>query len=359
MTVKEDAYEILARKLDFPGSARLRAILEELMTPQQAKIAVELPGSPEEVAQKLGLPVKKVKDELESLFMKGVVVPRDPKKRDYFSFHRSTLDLREWTEIGTAYMSAKNPRYYGLWVDFVRNEQNPWYAKMRRAAAKPYSRVIPAYKAIEGLPGIMPQEDVRELLKAQEPIVAVACPCRLERLMLGTPCERTKEEETWKCLIYGHRARCYIERGVGRRLSLEEAVKLADKIEEDGLIHRWFDNRGDIVGVEVSCNCCPDCCVGQAFIHQAGLSYQEVWEKSRYVAYTDEEKCKGCRKCVERCQLKAIEMRQVGDKKYKAVVDAEKCFGCGVCVLTCKTGARKLKAVRPPEHLPKAIVGSK
>jgi len=127
-----------------------------------------------------------------------------------------------------------------------------------------------------------------------------------------------------------------------------------DKIEEDGLIHRWFDNREDIVGVEITCNCCSDCCVARAFVRAAGIPIGDVWEKSRYVAYTDDEECIGCGVCVKRCQLGAIEMQPVeGTKKHKAVVDPEKCFGCGVCVLTCKTGARKLKAVRPTEHLPR------
>jgi ferredoxin len=45
-----------------------------------------------------------------------------------------------------------------------------------------------------------------------------------------------------------------------------------------------------------------------------------------------------------------------GSKKEKAAVDAQKCMGCGICVLKCDYQALNLKLVRPPEHIPQALV---
>jgi hypothetical protein len=39
-------------------------------------------------------------------------------------------------------------------------------------------RVIPRWKAIKDLPGVLPCEDVREILKASAPITAMNCPCK-------------------------------------------------------------------------------------------------------------------------------------------------------------------------------------
>ena len=85
----DDAYAVLMERLNVPGSARLRRILEGLMTPDQARMVVELPGTPEEVAEKTGIDARRVKDALEELFYNGAIVPRgDLVHRELYRFHR-------------------------------------------------------------------------------------------------------------------------------------------------------------------------------------------------------------------------------------------------------------------------------
>ena len=50
--IESDAYAILAEKHGYPNSSAYRRILEFLMTPKQALIAVDLPLSLEEIATK-------------------------------------------------------------------------------------------------------------------------------------------------------------------------------------------------------------------------------------------------------------------------------------------------------------------
>jgi len=73
---------------------------------------------------------------------------------------------------------------------------------------------------------------------------------------------------------------------------------------------------------------------------------EALLEKSRYVAYVDEDLCIACGTCEERYHFNAITIDET------AKVDEDKCFGCGVCVVGCEQGAIRLKAVRPPEHIP-------
>jgi ferredoxin len=73
---------------------------------------------------------------------------------------------------------------------------------------------------------------------------------------------------------------------------------------------------------------------------------------NRFLAVVDEDKCKGCQDCVERCKFEAIEMRpSAGSKKLKAFISAEKCKGCGLCIIKCQQNAIRYEIVRPPEYL--------
>jgi uncharacterized protein with von Willebrand factor type A (vWA) domain len=55
-------YEEIMEKLGFPSSELLRKILEYLMTPEEAKVAAALPGSIDEIAEKLSMDKSKVRE---------------------------------------------------------------------------------------------------------------------------------------------------------------------------------------------------------------------------------------------------------------------------------------------------------
>ena len=65
-------YAGLAEMFGYPGSTRLVRVLECLMTPEEAQILAELPGSIDQVAEKMGMPRERVKEQLDQLFYKGV-----------------------------------------------------------------------------------------------------------------------------------------------------------------------------------------------------------------------------------------------------------------------------------------------
>ena len=72
--------------------------------------------------------------------------------------------------------------------------------------------------------------------------------------------------------------------------------------------------------------------------------------KSNYISKVDQDTCKGCGLCTERCPFKAISV-----ENEKASVDPNRCYGCGACALTCPTGAIKLyreeRSQIPENHL--------
>jgi len=349
----DDAYAELMERLGFPGSTRLRPIMEELMTPDQARMALTLPGTPEEVSEKTGIDVNRVKDSLDDLFYKGVVFPRgDFRRREFYRFARSIGQFHDASLATEALDVEKDRKYFELWYDFVMNEMYPSFAERMKLQERRSDRIIPAYKAIKDLDGVLPYENFPEMLKAQERIAVVPCSCRLCTDSVGQRCDVHDEVAHWTCIQFGRAADYVITRGSGKELSVEEALELNDIIEENGLLHKW-DNTTAIIGPRLTCQCCRDCCMLYVPVDQAGMDIGHIWEKSRYEAYVNQDDCTGCQVCVDRCLFDAIDMeRPEGSKKYKAVVDPEKCFGCGVCVVGCESGALKMKVVRPPEHIP-------
>ncbi len=353
----QDAYESLAAAVGFAGSARLRRVLEHLMTPRQAQMAAALPATVAEVAEKTGFPEGEVRTALDDLFYKGVAFPRgDFANRDYYRFARNITQLHDASMATQARDVVKDRPYYELWYDFIMNEMYPRTADAFRQAKAPLTRVVPACKAIKGLPDILPSENFPEMLKAQELIAVVPCSCRYCTTAVDEHCERTSEEERWNCLQFGRGAEYVVKRGSGRQLSVEEALELCEKVEEDGLVHQWR-NSATMTGVNTSCQCCRDCCMIYVPIDQAQLPVSTVWEKSRYQAYmADLNACDGCQDCVDRCPFDAITMAKVeGSRKLKASIIEDNCFGCGSCVVGCEPAALKMKVVRPPEFIPGAV----
>lgn len=349
-----DAYDVLVERIGYPGSARLRAILENMITPDQAKMAEALPGTPAEVAEKTGFDVGRVKDTLDELFFMGVVFPKgDFRKREYFRF---TKGMGQFFESAMARLQrdpVKDADFYKLWHDFAVNEFYPSLAEGYKSSEAPNLRIVPAYKAIKDLPGVLPYENYPEILKAQELITTVPCACRYMETGVGHSCRIHDEEAHPVCLQFGRGAEYAAASESGTPLTTEEALQLSDLLEENGLMHSVNNNSG-MVGQNTSCNCCDDCCMLVVPMKQAGYSpVGKAWAKSRYEAYCLPDDCNGCQDCVERCPLEAITMvKPEGSKKLKAVVDPEKCWGCGVCVVGCGPEALKMKVVRPPEHIP-------
>lgn len=357
-----EAYDALLEKLSYPESARLRKVVENLMTPDQAKMVAALPGTAEDVAQTTGFAPATIQEELDSLFFKGVVFPKgDFEHREFFRFARGIMQFHDATHATKKRDVVRDKEFYELWHDFCINE---WYADLgRQQAAMPMAptRIVPAYKSIKDLPDMQPYEDFRELIKAQERVAVVPCACRYRTAAVGEPCDCCDEEEGWTCLQFGRAADYVVTRDSGNELSPEEALELVDKLEDDGLLHIW-PNTTAMTGFHTSCQCCRDCCVSYVPMDMRDETMDLVWAKSRYEAVIDQETCDGCQDCVERCHFDAIEMvkpegapKGRKSKKLKAMIEPDKCWGCGVCVLVCnETHSMTMKVVRPLEHIPGA-----
>jgi len=229
--------------------------------------------------------------------------------------------------------TALGMRYAKYWMDVSDVTKYPLPTKT------PYARVLPVEETISGdgegeriiikekienTSQAVPYDFVTEMLKDADLIALSECYCRLSMEMAGQPCEHDKET----CFLFNEGARNLIEIGVAREVTVEEAIEIVRRCEEEGLVHNISNAKGE---ASFLCNCCPCCCPILKGI-QSGLT--NVGQPSRYLASIDEELCQVCGTCLEFCYIKALSLDD-GTLSF----DPDLCLGCGLCASHCPEGA--------------------
>jgi NAD-dependent dihydropyrimidine dehydrogenase PreA subunit len=338
---ENDIYTQLAKKLGTPASRRFLAILEEMLSPEEAKICLNLfsPATCPELAAVLGTDEKSLTEKLGSLVDRGILT----HGKTQYAFHTSLLgfhhDVAD-TGVHTG-PHAISQKVKDLWADFFYNEWSDLWTEMASERKKRGGHGIMLTPAIGALEistnikpeDILPQENWKMQIQAAKRRIIAPCGCRV----LWGKCEHPLM--TCFACFDNSRGEYYIDKP-GRLLkeySLEETMEIVRANEEIGLIH-W--------GV---CYCCADAC---EMLHSYTKNNRlDLVEPNRFEAAVDTDTCTGCQDCIERCPFNAIEMvKPEGSKKYKAHVISENCKGCGVCVVGCKQRALRLEVVRPSEH---------
>lgn len=191
---------------------------------------------------------------------------------------------------------------------------------------------VPVNVRLEGVHRVLDFSEMKEILTDAKLISLGECGCRKELKKCDSPLD--------VCICLNEDAEEYISKGLGSKVSLEEALGALRRSHEAGLVHIAYtfekSDKPNIV-----CSCCSCCCHSMSALVRFGIP--EAVVASRYVAKNNLETCINCGTCVERCQFKTRHIEE-----GKLVYDETRCFGCGLCVTTCPTKSislekRKLK----------------
>lgn len=338
-----DAYLKLAEMMRYPESKELVELLQFLLTPVQAKIAAALPASNPELAKKAGIDEEGVEKNLRDMFDRGLIFPKDFSKMDGARFARSLPQLHDAMLSDLRWNPKKDPELARKWQAFYRSGYDRDHALYFLQTGTPIQRILPAIKAFPAETQFEPWEDIRAIVNAASKIAMAGCACRSRQMGVDLNC---RFADRLYCMQFGRGAEYAIQRGSGRELSPEEALKVLYEAEDHGLVHQAWNSQS-VQGSPI-CNCCPDCCVDWENFKRYKIPTSGRWLRTRWNAYINENLCNGCGLCVPRCGFEAITM-----KSNKAVIDEEKCFGCGVCVLKCEPKAITMKLLRPLSFVPK------
>jgi len=325
--MEEKVYEKLREHLDslptgYPkteSGVELR-ILKKLFTEEEAEMACQLkpiPETAEQVARRLGRAPEKVSDLLYRMSRKGLILRVKINKVYHymaimfvvgiFEFQVNNLD-REMAEFCEEYLRE------AMGQEMIRPQT-------------PQLRVVPVQESLEATFEVQPYDELRKIISSHKTIALAECICRQKSSLLGHPCSKPLES----CFIFGAMGEYYIENGIGRRVTLAEALEVLRKSEEAGLV----PSPANAQKTGGMCNCCACCCGMLKAIKLHPHPSSVV--KSNFFARVDEDLCAGCEACLERCQMEAIYMED-----DRATIDLKRCVGCGLCVTTCPTKALSL-----------------
>ena len=352
MNEKSDVYRELQKHLDnmpigFPAteSGVEIKLLKYLFTPEEAEIALNLSALPETL-ERIHRRAKKAKDisieEIESILdrlagkgaiMGGKMLAKEGSDEKYYSKAPLAIGIYEFQ------LNRLTKEFVETFSQYVDEA----FAKEFHTKKTSQMRTIPVNKSLSMEYHVGNYDDIRQIVqKSEGPFVVMNCICRQAKDLVGDPCKQSDVRET--CVALDRMARVCIENGSGREMSKEETLGVFYKAEELGSVIQPANSQNPMF----ICCCCGCCCgvLGMAKRFPRPAEYFHT----NYFAEVDSELCKGCEKCLSRCQMEAISMDD-----GIASVSLDRCIGCGLCTTTCKAKAIQLKRkesefVPPKDH---------
>jgi len=316
-------------------------LLKQLFTPKEAEIALELSAVPEPLGRihkrlkKRGLSRKKLEETLDSMVQKGNIMGGAMfEKLGKGKCYSKSLMAIGMFEAQVDRITEELSRDF---EEYVHKEfHGAFYGKKTGQM-----RTIPVNSTVVSDHYIDTYDNIREYMKGLEGDISVMnCICRQAKDVTGGSCSQSSTRET--CLGFHEVAKLVIDRGQGRPISLDEAIEIVNRAEENGFVLQPENNKNP----RYLCCCCADCCHVLKGLKRFPRPAEHF--QSSYRSHVTEAACTGCGKCIKACPMGALNL-----KDKKAVVDYDRCIGCGVCAVKCDIEAISLHKKESPHVPPK------
>ncbi len=329
-----DPYALLANKLNrmphgfppTPNGVELR-ILKKIFRREEAGVALKLPMIPEsaeQIAGRLREPAAGVKARLDTMVAKGQIACVKMNGEPKYILMPFVIGIYEFQ------LKRLDKELSDLFEEYI-----PYLMPVLGGKKPALARVIPVHATIDPKAEILTYEDLDALIRRSRSYAVNECICRKERALQGHPCKHTLET----CMTFSREENAFEVNPLSARIiSMDEALRILDRVEKEGLVHATYNVRDDFMFV---CNCCSCCCGIFRGLNEFRAPY--LVAHSNFVASIDSQTCSGCQLCAtERCPTKAISFV---DGVH--AVSKERCVGCGACAAACPT--ESIKLLRRPQ----------
>jgi ferredoxin len=320
-------------KVDGEVSQAFIDFLKLIYTPEEAEVVQYLNVYPSfmtvrEVADESGRDIEEVERILDGLNAKYALMGVGdqhaiPTIFYIFNFHNRYPEIKPG-DLEAAHL------YQKFFIDegFFRR-----YESSKKGT--PVFRTIPVERSIESSQEVLTSEEAHDRIDGLQTdyIALVPCPCRTRTEKMGVR-ECKGRLPIGACIIPGDNGRKFVDIGLGKKATKEQAKKYLDEMMDAGLVVN-SDNSLSPDPI-VICLCCGCCC--------SQLRGRTKWDNpnailaSNFIPKAGDD-CIACGACVDRCFFGAL---SIDDDAGRSVVDPEKCIGCGVCTLGCPQETLKL-----------------
>jgi NADPH-dependent glutamate synthase beta subunit-like oxidoreductase len=209
----------------------------------------------------------------------------------------------------------KYPDIGACFEEYTRKRIAPLAPNFDKGMA--FMRVIPVEKAIQNDTRTASYDEISAHIEKATAISVGPCSCRRSRRLMGEGCGHLEED---MCMYLNDSARTFVQNGVHRMVTKEEAYEILRRAEENGLVHEINQTDG-FEGVNAICNCCSCSCYS---LRIAAYFRTPDGIRSNYIAKVDKDKCGACGQCVENCQMNAV---RLGKKLCSVTPEAEEIPG--------------------------------
>jgi ferredoxin len=323
----KDVYQRLAEFLDtFPQRFPVNTesgielkILKHIFSPDEAEIFMKLKPQLEtaaEIAARIGSTPEETQQKLFEMSKKGQIFRAGKEGNHKYMATAFLVGIIEFQ------MNRMTPE---LARDFQEFEKILYSSTWMRGKTRDL-RTIPIMEAVASTAEVMPYERVEETIRSAKYIAISDCMCRRLKGLLNEPCSHPVEV----CFHFGSGSHYFVENGMGRYVSPDEAMAIFKKGKESGLVCQISASQDP----NALCMCCACCCGPLRACKDHARPSELV--NSNFFARVSEEDCTGCEACVLSCPMKAITVDEM------ARVNPDRCIGCGVCAVNCPVEAIKV-----------------
>jgi len=326
-------YRELAKRVDelgfgFPKSflGQDIALLKKIFNEEDAKDYLLMAHGyqrAEDYASANGFTVEEASEKLNRMAGKGLIFRRHREKGDEFAQFPFVMGILEW--------QGNRPDGSKSWLYSTSLYMVSSRFGKRMSQTTPFYRSLPLHNEFVEGAVVRPYDDVEALLSKHRRFAVGVCMCRLMgKVKPNNPCVHPLET----CIETDDYADFYIETGLGREITKEEAFAILREGEKDGRIIQATNSQEG----ENFCSCCA-CGCGMLWLKRnfPGPS-SALW--SNHYSHIDYTKCISCGLCAKRCTFGYI---KVNPATKKISINQDDCLGCGLCVSTCPTKAITLR----------------